>query len=61
MDIFLPNNNEHRIKLTVRDYNNLLEKIKPHLKFTNQEEAEGQNFLQNLGFYLLVKKLFYFQ
>ena len=50
MDIFLLNNNEHRIKFTLRDYNNLLEKIKPHLKFTDQEEAEGQNFLQNLGF-----------
>ena len=50
MDIFLSNNNEHRINFTLRDANNSLEKFKPHLKFTGQEEADGQIFLQNLGF-----------
>ena len=50
MDIFFSNNNEHRINLTLRDANNSLEKFKPHLKFTDQEEVDGQNFLRNLGF-----------
>ena len=50
MNIFLPNNSKHRINFTLRDYNNLLEKFKPHLKFTEQEEVDGQKFLQNLGF-----------
>ena len=50
MDIFFSNNNEHRINLTLRDTNNSLEKFKPHLKFTDQEEVDGQNFLRNLGF-----------
>ena len=49
MNIFLPNNSKYRINLTLRDYNNLLEKFKPHLKFTDQEEADGKKFLQNLG------------
>lgn len=49
MNIFLPNNSKHRINFTLRDYNNLLEKFKPHLKFTEQEEADGQKFLQNFG------------
>ena len=49
MNIFLPNNSKHRINFTLRYYNNLLEKFKPHLKFTEQEEADGQKFLQNFG------------
>ena len=50
INIFIPNGRKHEIgNFSMKDTNNLLEKYKPHLNFTESEEIKGKKILKELG------------
>ena len=55
LNIFVSGGNYHEIndntktRSSERDVNNLLEKFKPHMNFTHQEEIEGKKMLAKFG------------
>jgi len=49
LNIFITGGDKHKIIPTLRDINNLLEKYKPHLNFTEEEENKGQKALKDFG------------
>lgn len=49
INIILPIKNVHEIKFTLRDTNNFLEKGRPYISFTQEEEVKGEKILEKFG------------
>ena len=49
LNIFITGGDKHKIIFTQKDTNNLLEKYKPHLNFTEEEEKKKKKALKDFG------------